>query len=71
MGRFIADFYCSECQLVIEVDGSSHEGQEHRDAARTEVMEQFGCRLVRFSNEEVLDDLSGVLKQIRTVCGEA
>ena len=53
--RFIADFYCPAAKLVIELDGSQHftdDAQEY-DAARTEIMETLGVRVLRFTNDDI------------------
>jgi very-short-patch-repair endonuclease len=64
MGPFIVDFYCPQCRLVIEVDGEIHEQQIEYDTARTMQMNQFGYRVIRFSNQDVLTNLDNVLRQI-------
>jgi len=64
VGRIILDFYCPAARLVIEVDGDYHDLQPERDAARTEVLEAFDIRVIRFRNEEVLHDLPRVLDTI-------
>ena len=61
VGRFIVDFYCPSCKLVIELDGGIHTQQIAYDEARTEQLQSFGYRVLRFSNEEVLSDLQTVL----------
>jgi very-short-patch-repair endonuclease len=63
---FIADFYCAACRLVIEIDGDVHhtETQQTRDAARTAQFEAYGYRVIRFSNEAVLNELEQVLAMI-------
>jgi very-short-patch-repair endonuclease len=61
---FIVDFYCPEHRWVIEVDGEIHDTQKDYDAARTEKLSQRGYRVIRFSNQQVLTDLSGVLETI-------
>jgi very-short-patch-repair endonuclease len=67
IGRFILDFYCPSCKLAIEVDGEIHSEQVDRDAARTEQLEAYGYRVLRFSNEEVLNNLNRVLETIKEV----
>ncbi len=64
VGQFIVDFYCPSCKLVIEVDGDIHTQQKAYDEARTEQLQSFGYRVLRFSNEEVLHDLPTVLAYI-------
>jgi len=70
-GPFVLDFYCAEHRLVIEVDGGVHDEQREQDAARTAILEQYGYRVVRFRNEEILTDLLAVLARIvQTVEGQ-
>ncbi len=58
------DFYCPAAKLVIEVDGAVHEQQDEQDQARTEHLQQYGYRVLRFINEQVLNDLETVMGQI-------
>ena len=64
IGRFIADLYCPAAKLILEVDGGIHAEQEEYDSARTEWLEAQGYRVLRFTNTEVMEDLSTVLKRI-------
>jgi very-short-patch-repair endonuclease len=64
IGQFIVDFYCSKSTLVIEVDGPVHQGNEEQDAARQQLLEARGLLVLRFTNEQVLEDLSSVLHAI-------
>jgi very-short-patch-repair endonuclease len=63
---FIADFYCHERKLLIELDGGYHldESQAEYDAGRTFQLTELGILVIRFTNEEVIADLSSVLKRI-------
>ncbi len=61
---FIPDFYCAEKKLVIEVDGKIHDFQKERDKRREEILEGAGLRMLRFRNEEIMDDVFKVLKRI-------
>ena len=67
LGRFIVDFYCPACKLVIEMDGDIHTHQRAYDEARTEQLQSFGYRVLRFTNEEVLSDLPDVLAHIAQI----
>ncbi len=62
--RFIVDFYCAEMRLVIEVDGPIHEYTQEEDAVRQQFLESQGLRVLRFTNDEVLNDLPSVLARI-------
>jgi adenine-specific DNA-methyltransferase len=66
IGRYIADFYCDEVGLVIEIDGNVHRkpDQETYDTYRREVLETQGLKVLRFTNEEVLTNRGKVLKVI-------
>ena len=64
LGRFIVDFCCPEHRLIVELDGGVHRGQEDHDEARTEVLEAYGYRVLRFPNTAVLQDVDGVLQMI-------
>ncbi len=62
--RYFADLACWDAKLVIELDGPSHEDRELHDLARTEVLERFGYRVLRFDNDVVLADPGGVAEAI-------
>jgi very-short-patch-repair endonuclease len=64
IGPFIVDFYCSECSLVIEVDGGIHELQIEQDAERQAFLEALGLKVLRFRDQEVLDHPERALKTI-------
>src|SRR5690349_4547952 len=57
VGNYILDFYCHECKLAIELDGSSHTQAESReyDEARTAFLKENGIAVLRFWNGEVLN----------------
>jgi very-short-patch-repair endonuclease len=62
--NFILDFVCLEKQLVIEVDGSQHMEQANNDQARTNALEHAGFRVMRFWNNEVMNEFDGVAEAI-------
>ncbi len=64
LGRFIADFYCKPLHLVIEVDGSSHEGREEYDRDRDIELQKLGLTVLRFPDIDVRKNIRGVLKVI-------
>jgi len=70
--RFIADFYCAEAKLCIEVDGDTHAepDQAEYDAARTAWLEERGYRVIRFHNDDIHHRLDEVLEAIRLACVE-
>jgi hypothetical protein len=63
---FILDFYCAEKKLGIEIDGGYHttHRQKEHDAERTKIIQEYGIKIIRFTNEEVLSDTENVLKKI-------
>jgi very-short-patch-repair endonuclease len=67
VGPFILDFWCPAHKLVVEVDGSIHDYQVDGDEARTRQLEAYGYHVLRFRNQEVMDDLPAVLERIRQV----
>jgi len=66
IGMYIVDFYCPEKKLVIEVDGDSHNtvAQKQKDRQRDQDLHRIGCVVLRFTNEQVLTDLEGVLLRV-------
>ena len=64
IGPFIVDFYCAAEELIVEVDGSVHRGQEIQDRQRQEGLEELGLRVLRLTAREVEQDLASVLKEI-------
>ncbi len=63
---FIVDFYCHQAGLVIEVDGPIHEQQKQADGERTRALTDHGLKVIRFSNQEVMNNIQQVLKMILT-----
>lgn len=72
ISNYIADFYCHKIKLVIEIDGSSHCREEAKayDENRTNVMNSFGIEVLRFTNDEIKNDISNVVNKIETKCDE-
>ncbi len=66
MGNYILDFYCSECKLVIELDGEVHNAKEtlQYDLARTEKLKEYDITVIRFWNSEVINQTEKVLEKI-------
>jgi len=71
--RYIVDFYCPQLRLAIEIDGESHFTEEGKscDDERTAVLEGYGLRIMRFTNQEVLRNLEGVCEAIETASAES
>ena len=63
IGNYVADFACRGARLAVELDGGQHSPEG--DAARTEIIEKYGYRVIRFWNHDVLGNLDGVLEAIR------
>jgi very-short-patch-repair endonuclease len=70
VGRFILDFYCPRKKLCVELDGAVHDGREMMDGARTEALGTLNIRVIRFRNEEVLNDLPSVLDRIEAAAAQ-
>ena len=60
IGRFIADFVCHAARLIVEIDGGQHDLSSEEEASRTRFLESEGYRVLRFWNNEVLDNPEGV-----------
>ncbi|MFI5022758.1 MAG: endonuclease domain-containing protein [Alphaproteobacteria bacterium] len=65
IGPYVADFFCPEVKLVIEVDGGQHAIEEARDMTRSAWLEAAGYRVMRFWNNDVLANTDGVVLTIR------
>jgi very-short-patch-repair endonuclease len=68
IGSYVVDFYCPSQNLIIEIDGESHPNREAYDSDRTARLVQQGYRINRFSNEDVLSNLEGVLSALTMAC---
>ena len=68
IGPFIADFACVECRLIVEADGGQHAPEG--DARRTEQLEKVGWTILRFWNNDILQNTDGVLEIILRACEE-
>ena len=67
--NFIADFYCYKAKLVIEIDGSQHytkEGREY-DEFRTEILEGYDLKVIRFTNRQINNNFRGVCEYIDSI----
>ena len=70
--QYIADFYCHEAKLVVELDGAIHDSEENKkyDINRDFVMRNFEIEVLRFRNNEVFQDIDAVLKRISLIAQE-
>ncbi len=65
---FIADFYCHELRLIIELDGEYHndKAQKLKDKERTDLLKSQNVSIIRFKNEEIENDIQKVLAEIKS-----
>ena len=66
--NFIADFYCFQAKLVIELDGGGHYNPENamKDGQRTKILENYGLKVIRFCNTDIDRNFYGVCTVIDT-----
>ena len=66
LGKYIADFYCAEAKLIIELDGSGHYTEEGKlyDEERTVFLEGYGLTVIRIMNTEIYKNFRGVCEYI-------
>ena len=69
IGPFIADFVCAEANLIVELDGASHDGREAYDGRRTRHLESLHFRVVRVTNDDVIEDVESVAIAITRAAG--
>ena len=69
---FIADFYCFEARLIVEIDGAQHYTSQGKayDLERSTILDRYGLRIIRFSNEEVDHSFSLVCSTIDHIVQE-
>ena len=68
---FVADFYCHQASLAVEVDGVVHQYQSGYDRDRDVILGAMGITVLRIQNAQVDADLAGVLSQIQAACESA
>ena len=68
LGRYIADFFCAEVKLVVELDGESHGERQAYDERRTKRLMQGSLNVIRFENDDVFHFLDTVLEEILKEC---
>ena len=71
--NFIADFYCHKAKLIIEIDGSQHYDEEnkHNDEIRTEILEGYDLKVIRFTNRQINTNFRGVCEYIDAIVQES
>ncbi len=64
---FVADFYCHQEKLVVELDGVIHKYRLKEDKERENILNYLGLNVIRFRNDEVLNDLDDVLSKLKDI----
>ena len=69
INAFIVDFYCAKIKLVIEIDGSIHDIPEYHlhDVGRSAMLEDFGFTVIRFTNEQIMNEIDYTVEQIEII----
>jgi very-short-patch-repair endonuclease len=70
IGPFICDFVSRSLKLVIEVDGGQHDWNVEDDRRRTEFLESQGYKVIRFWNNDVIERIEGVVREIERVISD-
>ena len=74
VGNYIVDFFCKKLNLVIEIDGSSHNNKENYDKNREKYLQDLGLNIIHILDVDIKGNLEGVLQflkiEIRKVKGE-
>ena len=70
--HYIADFFCKELMLIIEVDGITHDNEVSfkKDKRREDEFAKAGFKVVRFNDDEVLNNISGVISELERVISD-
>src|SRR4030095_13033966 len=64
IGRFIVDFCCFEKDLAVELDGGQHAEQTEADQRRSDLLARHGYRVLRFWDNDVMENIDGVLQRV-------
>ena len=72
VGRYIIDFYCPKLRLAIEVDGNIHDLELiiEKDNSRQKYIQSFRIKIKRYTNNDIINNLNGVLKNLRNTIQE-
>ena len=67
VSKYIVDFYCHKIKLVIEIDGNIHDIDDvkERDEGRTFEIENYGIKVIRFTNNQVINNINEVITEIK------
>ena len=71
IGRYIVDFFCPDAKLIVELDGGQHAAQRDYDDRRTNWLESCGYKVLRFWNNDVFENIEGVLGEIERTIGDS
>lgn len=64
LGNYIVDFYCKPLNLIIEIDGNSHDNKYEKDCYRQNELEKLGLTVLRFTDLQVKKDMNNVIRGI-------
>jgi very-short-patch-repair endonuclease len=64
VGNYIVDFYCGNCNVVVEIDGSSHDNKQEYDAIRDSYLQAQGLTVIHIPVVDVLKNMYGVMKML-------
>ena len=64
--HYVVDFFCADAHLIIELDGGQHAVRTDADAQRTKVLEAMGYMVLRYWNNDVMQNIDGVLEDVYT-----
>ena len=65
IGNYIVDFYCVNCGVVIEIDGSSHDNKEEYDKERDNYLGKLGLQIIHIRDVDVLNCMSDVIEMLQ------
>ena len=67
INKYVVDFLCESRKLIIEIDDASHADKRDYDLARTQELENRGYRVIRFRNDEIYENMDGVLEALWSI----
>ena len=68
IGNYIVDFFCPKINVVIEIDGWSHNNKLEYDRQRDRYLRSLGLHILRIYDEDVKRDINGVIELVRAFC---
>jgi len=69
INRYIVDFVCEAEKLIVELDGDQHADAKGYDEIRTQTLERYDYRVIRFWNHDICENLEGVMREIERMVG--